>query len=307
MTEDVHDDEIDLRELFSVLWSEKVTIIFITAFAAVVSVSYALWLPNIYQSSALLSPAEESGGDIGGLLGQYSGLASMAGVSLPGRSEVSQAGLALEVVRSRAFTQEFIDKHGILPQLLAVDHWDANTRALVIDSDLYNEETKEWVREASPPRTKTPSNQEAFEEFSKILSANQDKKSSLVTISIKHQSPDIAKQWVDWLIEDVNETMREKEIKEAKESIEYLKQQAAETTLADLEQVFFKLMQSQMQRTMLAEVRREYVLTTIDPAIAPELKSEPNRALICILGVLLGGMVGILICLVRYYTAKGQA
>ena len=95
-----------------------------------------------------------------------------------------------------------------------------------------------------------------------------------------------------------------KEIKEAEESIEYLKLQAAETTLADLDQVLFELMQTQTQKMMLAEVRREYVLNTIDPAIAPELRSEPKRAQICIFGTLLGGIIAVLISLIRYYTGK---
>ena len=52
---------------------------------------------------------------------------------------------------------------------------------------------------------------------------------------------------------------------------------------------------------MLAEVRPEYVFKTIDPAVAPEVKSKPNRALICVLGVLLGGMLGVVIVLIQHY------
>ena len=39
---------------------------------------------------------------------------------------------------------------------------------------------------------------------------------------------------------------------------------------------------------MLAEVRPEYVFKTIDPAVVPEEKSKPSRALICALGYPLG-------------------
>ena len=40
-----YDDEIDLRELFSVLWEGKLTIALVTALSAVISVS-ALYLPT---------------------------------------------------------------------------------------------------------------------------------------------------------------------------------------------------------------------------------------------------------------------
>jgi uncharacterized protein involved in exopolysaccharide biosynthesis len=56
---------------------------------------------------------------------------------------------------------------------------------------------------------------------------------------------------------------------------------------------------------MLAAASEEYVFQVIDPPVAPELKSEPSRALICILGVLLGGMLSVVFVLIRHY-AKGD-
>jgi LPS O-antigen subunit length determinant protein (WzzB/FepE family) len=55
---------------------------------------------------------------------------------------------------------------------------------------------------------------------------------------------------------------------------------------------------------MLAKVRQEYAFKTIDPAVVPEEKSEPNRALICVLGTLLGGMLAVLWVLVAHYVIK---
>ena len=50
------DDEIDLRELFLVLWEGKALITMVTGLAAIVSVVVALSMPNIYQSTAILAP-----------------------------------------------------------------------------------------------------------------------------------------------------------------------------------------------------------------------------------------------------------
>ena len=43
-------DEIDLKELFSVLWKAKILIIVITSFFALSTVLYALSLKNFYKS-----------------------------------------------------------------------------------------------------------------------------------------------------------------------------------------------------------------------------------------------------------------
>ena len=73
------DDEIDLKELFLVLWNGKLVITLITGFVAACTVLFALSLPNIYESKALLAPKGEDGaGGLAGLARQYGGLASLA-------------------------------------------------------------------------------------------------------------------------------------------------------------------------------------------------------------------------------------
>ncbi len=78
----VADDEIDLRELFSAIWAGKWLIVCVTAIFAVASVFYALSLPDVYKSEALLAPASDSSGMK--VPGQLGGLAALAGVNLGG-------------------------------------------------------------------------------------------------------------------------------------------------------------------------------------------------------------------------------
>ena len=295
------DDEIDLKELFMVLWSGKWLISAITGLAAAVSVAIALMLPNIYTANALLAPAEQSGGGMSALMQQYGGLASLAGVSLPGGEDGSRAQLGMQLMKSRAFIGDFVSRRDILPELMAVKAWDAGSGQIVFDPESYDAASKVWVREVEAPKLPTPSSQEAHKAFSEILGVSQDKQTGYVTVSIEHRSPVIAAQWVNWLVEDVNAAVKAQDVTEAEKSIEYLREQVTNTSLADLQAVFFDLIQSQTETVMLAEVRQEYVFKTIDPAVAPEEKSKPSRALICVLGTLLGGMLGVVIVLIRHY------
>jgi uncharacterized protein involved in exopolysaccharide biosynthesis len=294
-------DEIDLKELFMVLWSGKWLISAITGAAAVVSVASALMLPNIYTANALLAPAEQSGGGMSALMQQYGGLASLAGVSLPGGEDGSRAQLGMQLMKSRAFIGNFVERRDILPELMAVKAWDAGSGQIVFDSETYDGASKTWVREVEPPRQPAPSSQEAHKAFSAILGVSQDKQTGYVTVSVEHQSPVVAAQWVNWLVEDVNAAVKAQNVTEAEKSIQYLREQVTNTSLADLQAVFFDLIQSQTETVMLAEVRQEYVFKVIDPAVAPEEKSKPSRALICALGTLLGGMLGVVIVLIGHY------
>ena len=97
---DIHDYEIDLLELIKVLWDAKIRIVAITAVAAFISVIYALTQPNIYHADALLAPTEDAGGGgMSRLAGQFGGLASLAGISLPDEG-VNKSVLGLEVLNS---------------------------------------------------------------------------------------------------------------------------------------------------------------------------------------------------------------
>ncbi|CAI2308566.1 Wzz/FepE/Etk N-terminal domain-containing protein [Vibrio parahaemolyticus] len=298
-------DEIDLRELFKAIWNGKWIIIVTTFIFAIGSVLYALSLPNIYKADALLAPAESSnGGGLSKMAGQLGGLAALAGVNL-GTGESSQTDLAVQVMKSRQFVEVFINKHDLLVPLMAAKNWDLSNNKLILDEELYNPNTGEWLREAKGLRGAVPTAQEAFEVFSKeVLSINQDKESGLYTISVKNYSPYIAQQWVSWLIEDINKVMRERTIAETSQNLAYLNTQLQKTAVADMQSTFYKLIEEQTKSLMLAEVQEEFIFKVVDPAVVPELKDGPKRALICVLGTLLGGMLGVVIVLVRFAFRK---
>ncbi|HHG3513804.1 TPA: Wzz/FepE/Etk N-terminal domain-containing protein [Vibrio parahaemolyticus] len=299
------DDEIDLRELFAAFLKEKWIIIAVTFVFAVGTVLYALSLPNIYKSDALLAPAESSnGGGLSKMAGQLGGLAALAGVNL-GAGESSQTDLAVQVMKSRQFVEAFINKYDLLVPLMAAKDWDLANNKLIVDEELYNPSTGEWLREPDGLRGATPTAQEAFEVFSKeVMSISQDKESGLYTVSVKYYSPYIAQQWVNWLIEDINKVMRERTIAETSQNLTYLNAQLQKTAVADMQSTFYKLIEEQTKSLMLAEVQEEFIFKVVDPAVIPELKGGPKRALICVLGTLLGGMLGVAIVLVRFVFRK---
>ncbi|TOO98165.1 LPS O-antigen length regulator, partial [Vibrio parahaemolyticus] len=240
------DDEVDLRELFKTLWKGK-WIIIVTTFAfAIGSVLYALSLPNIYKADALLAPAESSnGGGLSKMAGQLGGLAALAGVNF-GAGESSQTDLAVQVMKSRQFVEAFINKHDLLVPLMAAKDWDLANNKLILDEKLYNPNTGEWLRESVGLRGATPTAQEAFELFNKeVLSVSQDKESGLYTVSVKSYSPYIAQQWVNWLIEDINNVMRERTIAETSQNLAYLNRQLKKTAVADMQSTFYKLIEDQ--------------------------------------------------------------
>ncbi len=294
-------DEIDLRELFSAIWAGKWTILVITVMFSVLAAFYAISLPNIYKSEVTLAPAGEGSGTK--ISGQLGGLAALAGVNIGGQG-VEKTALALEILKSREFLGRFIEQNDLYVAFMAAKGWDRANDKLLIDAEIYNQETQQWLREVEAPFKPKPSAQETIEEFEKFFTVRQDTATGMVSLSLQHYSPLLAKQLVDKLVVAINEDMRQRELNEAEKSIEYLNKKIKETNLADLRTMLFSLIEEQTKVVMLANVRNEYVFKTVDPAVVSEKKDKPARALICILGLMLGAMLSVLFVLVRYFSNR---
>ena len=291
--------ELDLRHLIRLLWDGKWVIIAITTTAAAISVVVALLLPDVYRSQALLAPNDqhETTG-ITAFLSQYQGLAALAGSA--GRlGSVDRTTIGIELMQSRKFILEFIDRRNILVPLFASKKWDPDSRELVIDPDIYDVDAEQWVREVSPPESVVPSKLEAYKAFSDLLSVGRDRKSGLVSVSVEHYSPILAKRWVDWLVEDLNRAILEKDVRAAEQAIEYLNEKIHQTSLAGLQSVFFNLIEEQTKVVMLASLSPEYVFMVLDPAMVSERKAKPQRSIIAIAGTTFGGLIAVLFVLVR--------
>ena len=295
------DDEIDLRELFYVLLEGKWIIVSLTAFVSIVGVIYSLLLPNIYESKAMLVPVNSSSG-ISGALGSYGGLAGLAGISLPSGDDEGNSKKAIQKISSLSFFENNILKNIYLPDLMAVKSWNYEANTLVFDDSIYNTKSNTWVRDFSYPQQQIPSAQESFKKFkTEYLSLSEDQDTGFITISIKHQSPFIAKHWVDLIVNEINSFYRKKDKAEAERAVSYLNKQILMTGLSEIKLVIAELLQEETKKLALIEANEYYVFDYIDPPAVMEEKSEPKRAIICILSLLLGGMLSVLLVFIRHY------
>ena len=297
-------DEMNFSDLIRIIWRGKWFIMLVTTTFAVLSVLYSLSLANVYKSEAVLTPAtEKSGLNIPGQLG---GLAAMAGLNLGGSGSTDNTALGLELIKSRDFIGRFVERHNLLVPLMATSGWDRGSNALLFDPELYDVQSKTWVRKVNPPFQPEPSLLEAHDAFMDNFSISQDKLTKMIKVSLEHYSPELAAQWLSLLIKDINEEIRQRDLREAERSIVYLNKQIEETNIADVKATLFSLVEEQMKTKMLANVRSEYVFKTIDPPVVPEMKAKPMRALIVVASVMLGFMFSCLIVLFRHVFKSGR-
>lgn len=286
----LNSERITLLELFGILLERWKTIVGTTILFSIIGVGYSLWLPNIYQSSVLLAPAQEPS-QMGAMASQLSGLASLAGVSL-GQSPDQTNEVAIASLTSRKFVDSFISKHRLLPELMALKKWDAKNNKLIFNSDIYDVKMATWHGHSFFNDSSEPTATDAYKAFKKILVIDQAKNTGFITISIDSQSPYLAKQWAEWLVVDINQWMKNRKIDASKRNIEYLEAQLRGTSVSDMVKTFNKLIEDETKQLMLAEAQPDYAFQIIDDAVVPELKIKPNRALICFIISIFGGLLG---------------
>lgn len=297
-------DDIDFIELFKILFKEKWLVFSSTSIFSIFAVIYSLSLPNIYESTALLSP-NNPGETIPSSLQNYSSLANLAGLNLSTQSIESNATQAIKKLNSLSFYENHILPNIFLPDLMALKKWDSDKNKIIYDNNVYDESEKKWVRNFSFPQNQIPSAQESFEVFrDKHLTVVEDPKIGFVTVKIKHQSPTIAMHWTSLTIDQINAYYREKDKTEAERAVKYLNSQIANTNLSEIKQVIAALLQQETQKLTLVEANDSYVYEYIDPPVVMEKKSEPRRAFICIVIAIFGGIFGVILVFVRHYFFK---
>jgi LPS O-antigen subunit length determinant protein (WzzB/FepE family) len=185
---------------------------------------------------------------------------------------------------------------------MAVESWNSKTNTIVFDNNIYDINSNIWIKVNSDAKQQIPSAQKSFAVFkSKHLSLSEDKKFGFITLSIKHQSPFVAKQWAELVVDEVNSFYRIKDKSESEKAVSYLNQQISITVLSEIKQVLAQLLQEETKKLTLIEANQFYVFDYIDPPAVMEQKLEPKRSIIAILSAILGAMLSIVLVLIRHY------
>ena len=105
--EEIERGEIDLAEAVSAIWSKKISIFAVVFISGLLSIFYALSLPNVYQSDAVLASKSASSGVGIGNSSQLGAIAGLAGFDLSGGSNL-EVIKAMEIMKSKIFPRRSV-------------------------------------------------------------------------------------------------------------------------------------------------------------------------------------------------------
>ena len=290
-------DEIDIAAIVNKLVQGKKLIFFIIAFAVLISSIFSFLMKDYYESESVLKTASDDMGN----LSQYSGLAALAGVNVP-TTDVANVDEIIELVKSRGFVKHLLTFEGVLEGLIASKSFYDETCQLIYDDDLYDSESKKWVRKPKKGFKLIPSYQEAHKVYlEEILTVSKDLRTGLLTITVEHLSPIYARDLLSLIIREINSLKKKEDIKLAQETINKLFIESAASSNLSLKNSVNELIKAQLEKKMQAEIKKDYVLETIEPPFIPEERSKPNKLFIIMLSAIIGALGGILVVLLKSY------
>lgn len=281
---DRHED--DSGAFTAIIWKGRWLILACVLGFALLALAYGLVATEWYTAEVVLTPAGAKGSQQA-LSSQLEGLGLLAG--LAGGMGLGGARTAepIGVLKSRDFARQFIDEHGLLHVLLA-EKWNAREGR--------------W-KESNPRRQ--PDIRDAIKYFDdNVLKVNEDKKTGLITVSVLWKDPDLAASWANMVVDRLNDQMRSRALAESEANVAYLQKVLAETNVVEVRLAISKLLETELQKTMVARGDKQYAFRIVDRADVPKWRSWPKRRVILALGILAGGLVGLAAVLVRERFAR---
>jgi len=273
-------------------WMSRAWKILLVSAAAglLAGVAAGLILPPIYQAQVVASPVKESAGgaSLGGIAAQFGGLASIAGLDL---NLAGDSVEAVAVLRSRSLAEQFVRDESLLIKLFA-SKWD--------------ETQGRWDL---MPWQQQPTVADAVAIFDrKIRFVEEDRRTGLVTLTIRWVDAEQAARWANELVRRANSRLQAVAIEQSRQNIEFLQGLLENTTVIGVRESIFRLIESELRRGMLASTRPEFAFHVIDPGVVPEPHQfvAPKRGVLVLAGSILGLLLGITIAVIRGLRARGS-
>ncbi|MFS0489337.1 Wzz/FepE/Etk N-terminal domain-containing protein [Leadbetterella byssophila] len=327
---------IDFGSLLSIIWKEKWKVVLIASVVTVLGLSYALLAREEFETQGKILPEIQGKG--GGALGQFAGLASLAGVDLN-----SLGNSSIDAVRPDLYPDVIMSTPFYL-ELFKAQVRNKENRAMTFEEYYHllledNEEPEEEKLYKYPVDDSNKKiilinelNEIRLKSLRKRINATIDKKTGIITINCKMPDPVVSADVTSFAMEYLMEYVRNYRTEKLRQDVDYLEEQvktsrgryySTQEKKAKYTDQFqdIRLQSADVQRERIEseyklsssfynELLKKYeeakfklhqetpVFKILEPPVAPAKKTEPRRTVIVLLSCFLGGLLGIAFILI---------
>lgn len=326
---------IDFKAIFKVLWKEKLLIFIITLVFTGAGAYYAFTAREEFISEGKILPEMTNGSSSS--LGGLASLVGMGGfeLGLKNNTEAIRPDLYPSVIATVPFFLDLFDLPVTLKNGDSLTFEQFYRKYIEEDKELSNEKSISYKPKPIGVIVLNPLTEDRIEDLKTRISASLDKKSGVISISVKMPDPvvasEVSKYAMDYLTEYVTDYRTEK----AKKEVDFLAQkvgvaksgfystQSKKARYADqFSAPTIRLQSADVQRERLeteyrmsssvySELQKKYeeakirlqqetpVFQILEPPVAPNYKSEPKNVKIVALFFILGVFIALIVASIK--------
>lgn len=261
-----YQDQITLSMIFKTVLS-KVSLIL--KLALIFQVPLILWIfllqKDTYVSSAVIKIEDANQSQ----LSKGLDLVALSGINVKEDGAVVDIH---EIANSLDFFIYFLDQTDIPVQIVAAvpdgkDSWK-------IDTDIYDEKSKEWIRDVKYPLSKNPSYLELYEIFYEYFSISLDPRTDYLKIKVTHFSPEITYYWNKTFIDKLIEYTRNKDSERSKAILDSYTKELSKTQNTSITYDLNEIIINNYLNNIIAAALPNYKFDILRKPYRPEFKEN---------------------------------
>jgi uncharacterized protein involved in exopolysaccharide biosynthesis len=295
---EMQEDEIDLKELFATIYAGRYFIVVFVFISTLLTLVYVLSKPNVYTVQTVLIPIErKSGASLGGL----GALASMAGVSVGG-GEVGPTEAFNALLHDYGSMKWWIEKeslYDVIEQRGSKDYIFAfGSRFLY---DLFHSESKD--KEDKDKETKIF---DTFKSLTNMISINEDKKSGMITLSVKNSDRILAKNILESLLKEASAYLIQNDLENNKQQLHYYRESLKKVQDLQIRASMASQISALIQNSIMLKSSPYYKVKMLTKPSIPNVKGKtaPKRGLILVVSVITSTILAIFILFFMNFIKK---
>lgn len=305
------EQEIDLLEYVASVWQSKYRLVAVSVLMACVTLGVTLVMPSKYSASALVAynsydkpggvaPKDYRGSDTVGLLERDMVIDT---------SPANEQDRILVRLRSFDFLKIFIEKHDLL-KIIYSKSWDETNKTWIketpfIDMENFTTEIKQ-ILQIKPKKNTIAGDmswttdggfdiRSAVSLFNKeMLHIDPNEKTGLLSLTITTTDPDLSSNLVNSFVVDFKKYQREIVLNELAQRRKYLEDQLSRTQNLEFQRSIYRMLETQLSAEALINIRKNYPIEIIEPAVPPLVKSSPRRLLWSIIAFIATMFIGLM-------------
>jgi uncharacterized protein involved in exopolysaccharide biosynthesis len=262
--------EINLGEYFAILRRNGWKIVLFSLAVGFVTLLVMFLLPNIYQATAVLTPAVDEKRQSPAL-----GILASLGVDIGSPTKVED----LETLfKSNDLTARVFRKYNLWPIVLPARFDSATGKLKPCWTD------RLFGREKGP---RAPGDWDAIRAAKDRLNVNVNKKAGTASVSFESLSAEGSANIVKFYLDEGKSRLQEEAFDRASKNKKFIEEQIGKTIDALTRERLYALYGQEVEREMMGRNREQFGFRVVDAPRVPDRKSSPHRLLVALTGLFL--------------------